>query len=99
MSHDPEAEDLATTINTVRRFYLLKRRAARRFGDKGLEGVWRQKQEAESGTALSASFPAADLLELAGYTTEEDLDGADIDELVEAGIPYHDASAAIAALE
>ena len=99
MSHDAEFEATQTSINTVRRFYLLKRRKARALGDKGMEGVWRQKQEAESGTALSATFPAADLLEAAGYTTEEDLDGADIDELVEAGIPYHDASAAIAALE
>lgn len=99
MSHDPEAEAAATSITTLRRFYLLKRRKARAFGDKGLEGVWRQKQEAESGTALAATFPAFAALSSAGYTTEEDLDGADIDELVEAGIPYHDASAAIAALE
>lgn len=92
-------EASATSINTLRRFYLLKRRKARAYGDKGLEGVWRQKQEAQAGTSLDAAFPARAALVAAGYSTEEDLDGADIDELVEAGIPYHDASAAIAALE
>jgi hypothetical protein len=35
----------------------------------------------------------------AGYSTTEDLDGADTDELVAAGLPYNDAAAAIAALE
>lgn len=99
MSHDAEEEATQTSINSVRRFYLLKRLRARAIGDKGLEGVFRQKQEAESGTDLAATFPAHDLLEAAGYSTEEDLDGADTDELVSAGIPYHDAAAALAALE
>lgn len=99
MAHDAEFEATQTSINTARRFYLLKRRAARSLGDKGLEGVWRQKQEAESGTALAATFPARAALVAAGYSTTEDLDGADTDELVAAGIPYHSAAAVIAALE
>jgi hypothetical protein len=99
VSHDPEEEALQTSINSIRRFYLLKRRAARTQGNKGLEGVYRQKQEAEAGTDLASDFPAHDALEAAGYSTEEDLDGADTDELVGAGIPYHDAAAALAALE
>jgi hypothetical protein len=99
VSHDPEFEATQTSINTVRRFYLLKRLAAYSQGDKGLAGVWRQKQEAESGTALAADFPSRALLVAAGYSTTEDLDGADTDELVAAGLPYNDAAAAIAALE
>lgn len=95
-----EEEEAATTsINTLRRFYLLKRLRARAIGDKGLEGVWRHKQETQAGTELAAAFPARAALVAAGYSTEEDLDGADVDELVSAGLTYHDATAALAALE
>lgn len=49
-------------------------------------------------TALPATFPALSKLTAAGYTTKEDLDGADDTELVEAGLNHSEARAAIAAL-
>lgn len=47
----------------------------------GLESVWKSKQEAQPGTALPATFPFLSDLADAGYTTREDLDGADEYEL------------------
>lgn len=52
-------------------------------GDFETACVWRAKQEAQPGTPLPITFPF--LLDLAcgGYTTREDLDGADCFELVQ----------------
>lgn len=46
-----------------------------------LEAVWKYKQEAQPGTALPATFPFLADLALSGYTTREDLNGADEYEL------------------
>lgn len=86
-------------VRRPRRYYLAKRLAARRDGQKALELTWQGKQEAEAGTPLAADFPARAALVAAGYTTTEDLDGADVDELRRAGLSTKDASAALAALE
>lgn len=46
-----------------------------------LEAVWKYKQEAQPGNALPATFPFLTELAAGGYTTREDLDGADEYEL------------------
>ncbi len=66
---------------TVRRYYLLKRLAARQRCEE--EGVWISKQEGQAGTALPADFPFRSQLVEAGYSTSEDVDGASVDELYE----------------
>ncbi len=86
-------------LKRARRYYLAKRSQARVAGQKGLELTWQGKQEAEPGVALAADFPARSALVAAGYTTTEDLDGADVDELRTAGLSTRDAEAALAALE
>jgi len=64
-----------------RRWYLRKRQNARELCD-GFEGFWRSQQEAQPGTALPDNFPLLSVLTAGGYTTVEDLRGADADELV-----------------
>lgn len=86
------------SLGSARRFYLSKRRQALDVGDTGLAGVWRAKQEAQPGAPLPGTFPAAEALSTAGYTTYEDLQGASVNELVGAGISLTDATAALAAL-
>lgn len=54
---------------------------ARARADGELESVWRAKQEAQPGTALPATFPFLAQLAAGGYTTQQDLLGADILEL------------------
>lgn len=85
-------------IESKRRFYLLKRRAARLVGDCALEAVWQAKQEAEGGSALVAPFPSLSVLTDAGYSTVEDLNGAETQELVELGLSRRDAASVLAAL-
>lgn len=86
-------------LKSVRRVYLHKRIAARA-QLSNLEPVWQAKQEAEPGTALPASFPFLSELEAVGYTTREDLDGADADELVDhVSLSKRDAEAVIAAFQ
>jgi hypothetical protein len=86
-----------STLGSVRRFYLAKRHAAAEIEDHALEAVWRGKQEAEAGTDLPASFPFLTELEALGYTTEEDLDGADACELTDLGLGAFEAEAVLAA--
>lgn len=86
-------------IGTPRRYYLLKRHAARTRGERALEGVWRSKQEAEGGTGLPATFPSLTALSLAGYTHVEDVDGATAAELADnAGLSTREAEAVLSAL-
>ena len=85
------------TLGSVRRYCLQKRRQARQQGDTALEVVWQAKQEAEPGTDLGANFPNLTALAALGYTTTEDLDGADVDELESAGLTRRQAEATIAA--
>lgn len=80
-----------------RRYYLHKRLEARLLCDDN-EGVWKAKQEAEPGTPLASTFPSKAKLETLGYTTTEDLDGADEAELVRAGLTQAQAKTVIAAI-
>jgi hypothetical protein len=82
----------------LRRFYLMKRQAANLRTDYEIASVWQGKQEAEPGTALLASFPSYTALVAAGYTTKEDLEGADVIELYNyVGLSQRDAEAVLAA--
>lgn len=85
-------------FKSVRRYYLRKRLRAAEVGDDALASTWQHKQEAETGTALPTTFPHAEALAALGYTTTEDLDGADVDELVCAGLKRRQAEDAIGAL-
>lgn len=87
------------TIGTPRRYYLLKRYAAKARRDP-LEGTWRAKQEETAGAALPHDFPSRAKLVAAGYSTAEDLRGADAAELMtNASLSRREATAALAALE
>ncbi len=84
-------------MRSARRYYLLKRLAARQQCLE--EGVWQSKQEAAGGTALPDDFPFRAELATAGYTTADDVDGATTDELLEfAGLDARAAAAVIAAV-
>lgn len=85
-------------VHTLRRYCLLKRRMATAVDDEATADVWRAKQAEIAGTALDASVPHQTELATAGYTAVEDLDGADADELVAAGLSYRQATAVLAAL-
>lgn len=86
-------------IVSARRYYLHKRIIARA-QNTSLEPAWQARQEEMPGTALPASFPFLSELEAVGYTTREDLDGADADELVDhVSLSRRDAEAVIAAFQ
>lgn len=83
---------------TPRRFYLLKRLAARERRDP-LEETWLAKQLIEEGEPLRGDFPFRAQLVAAGYHTVEDLTGADVAELWKhANLLGRDAQAVLAAL-
>jgi hypothetical protein len=84
-------------INSVRRYYLLKRFAAKAKGDD-IELVWKSKQEAVPEAALPPSFPLLQRLTALGYSTDADLDGADEAELTKHGFSSDEAQRILAAL-
>lgn len=85
-------------VNSTRRYYLHKRLEARLYqGESDAELVWAGKQEAQPGTALADSFPFLTELGQLGYSKVEDLDGADEDELVRAGLTTNQARRVLAA--
>jgi hypothetical protein len=89
---------ITETPVSYRRYLLLKRLAFRETESFALQGVYRQKQEAQPGTALPAGFPFFASLTAAGYTTQEDLVGATRDELSRyVGISSRDADAVLTA--
>ncbi len=85
-------------IKTKRRFYLLKRLAARE-ASESTEPVWQAHQEEESATALPADFPSRAALVAVGYAAKEDIDGADEFELMRnTRISIREAQAVLAAI-
>lgn len=78
-----------------RRYALLKARAHTAIGEDGLAAAWRTKQAEVSGTSLPDNFPARTALATARYTTAEDIDGADVAELMTYGLNTRDATRAI----
>lgn len=86
-------------IKTPRRYYLSRRRYFLTVEyDAAMAGAWRSKQEAEPGTALPSTFPFLSRLATECYETEEDLDGADECELIDAGFTQWEARTILAAL-
>jgi hypothetical protein len=85
-------------VKRSRRYYLHKRLEARLYSFDDSEAFWRAKQEAEPGTPLAATLPHRSALADVGYSTVEDLDGADEAELVRAGLNQSQAKAIINAL-
>lgn len=86
----------APRITSLRRYYLLKRLASARI-QSDLASTWRAKQEAEPATALPSTFVLRDRLVAAGYSSKEDLHGADAEELRASGFSARDAKAILAA--
>jgi hypothetical protein len=85
------------SVLTTRRYYLLKRLAARR--DCLEEDAWIHKQAGEPGIDLPAGFPSRAALVAAGYSTREDVNGASVQELRRyACLSRSDAEAVIAAV-
>ena len=81
-----------------RRYCLYKRYNAKLSGEDALESLWQCKQALEPGTALPSGFPNREQLAAAGYTTDEDLNGADAQEIHECvGLSQGAAEAVIAA--
>lgn len=81
-----------------RRYCHRERMNARVQSNGQLESVWRAKQEAQPGTPLPLTFPFLAKLEIGGYTTQQDLLGADEDELMQiAELNQRDAQAVLAA--
>jgi hypothetical protein len=93
-------------IGTLRRYYLLKARAALAVGDEELYLAWLGKKDQEAGSPLPPGLSATIVkkLKAAGYTAREDLRGedkrgADEDELRrEAELTRKEAAAVLAAL-
>lgn len=75
--------DFGSPFQTVRRYYLKNRVLARQAGEFAISSVWHANQEEQPGTALPVGFPSLTALAAAGYTTAQDLEGADAAELVE----------------
>ena len=94
--------DPSQQVRSVRRYYLLERLAACEREDFAIASVFRAKQEAEAATALPVDFPSRAALVAAGYTTVEDIHGADLQELQCADLTTKQAETvltAIAAIE
>jgi hypothetical protein len=89
---------VSTSVKTPRRHALLKSQGHRLQQNEELAATWKAKQQAIPGTALPASFPLQARLAVAGYSTVEDLDGTDEDELVRAGLTQREAQTTMAAL-
>lgn len=86
-------------INTLRRFWLLSKIEASRRLEFAIAAVHLGKQQELPGTALPATFPYLSQLSAAGYTTKEDINGADQTELMEnVGLGPIQANAVLSAL-
>lgn len=82
-----------------RRYYLLQRIEQMQLGESALAGVWRWKQEQQPATLLPTDFPYLERIGPVGYTTIEDLNGADTRELQRtAGLFLTEAQAVLAAV-
>ena len=88
---------MLTSINSPRRYYLLKRQVAS-LRDESIEAQWHAKQIEVVGTVLPSAFPFLSLLGTF-YTTVEDLNGANVEELRDFGLSRREAEAVIAAVE
>ncbi len=85
-------------IERPRRYYLLKGREAQCRGDSGIASAWYAKQLEQPGTTLDAAFPHKAALAAQHYVAVEDLDGATIEELQQAGLTAAQAAIVLAAI-
>lgn len=81
-----------------RRYYLHQRIEAMLCGETALAGAWRWKQEQQPGTALLTDFPYRTRLAEVGYTTVQDIDGADECELGKLGFSSRQAAEILSAV-
>ena len=88
---------MTVTVNSLRRHRLLKWKCAEATDDPNAQN-WQAKHLAVSGTSLPVDFPGLATLATAGYTTVEDVNGADLDELKVAGLDHTTANDALAAI-
>lgn len=88
-------------IRNYRRAMLLAARDHEALEEFGIAGVCRSNQQAATpATALPASLTnLASRLSAKGYFVREDLDGADIEELMAQGFKRAEAAEVLAALE
>lgn len=85
-------------IRRPRRYALFKRREARELCLPALDSHWANEQQSSAGVPLPADFPFRAKLVGRWYTTWEDLDGADVEELLEEGFRPREAAAIFRAL-
>jgi len=88
----------AERIQTHRRYCFLKYHQAINTGS-GDPSSWDTKRRAIAGTALPDDFPALRTRAGAGYLVLEEVTGADLEELTNAGLDSAQAAAVLAALE
>ena len=86
-------------LDTLRRYYLSKRRYFNALGETSRAAFWRWKQEQIAWPDLPTAFPSRTKLIAEGYQTVRDLDGADEDELREIGLTKSQAAAVLVAME
>jgi len=86
-------------INTVRRYYLLAYRDHLFVREHGIAQAYLAKQQETTGTALPVAFPYLSELATKQYTTQEDLDGADVEELRSVGFTVGKAKEILAAFQ
>lgn len=88
-----------SAVSNYRRYCLLKSQANRDRGDDALAEAWLTKHSEATGADLPADFPLLTELTAAFYTTAEDLEGADVNELRQrVGLTRSQAEAVIAAV-
>jgi hypothetical protein len=85
-----------TVAVLARRYYEILRRCALALEQRAAASVLLGLRDALPGTALGADFPGAAALRRAGYAAREDLAGAELDELLEAGLSRAEADAVLA---
>lgn len=74
--------EAVSLVENHRRYCLLMWQAHADAGDRGLALAFLGKQRDIAGTDLPSDFPHRDALIAANYRATEDLDGADVAELV-----------------
>lgn len=87
-------------IGTLRRYHRLKAEAAKKKGEGALAAAFESKRQGDPCTPLAEDFPGREALVAAGLGCEEDLRGADMNELTTIkGIGKKTAEKILAALE
>lgn len=85
-------------FKSMRRVYLASARHFAQSDQHATADVYRAKQQAIAGDPLPENFPHLARLAELGYSTFQDIDGANADELTAAGLPRHQANEALARL-